>query len=179
MRIFYLSSIVDIAVLEILMSAHASVATPLIGYRDLVKPEWIDRNDHLNSMHYKTITDSAMRALFAFDGLTHERLEAEKKSIFQLEMHICYEREMRLGQPFEIRSWLIAVDEKRLHHFREIMQTADNFRAATVELMTIYIDRTTRALGHIPASDTRKIPALAAALASTPLPKNVSRRIGM
>jgi acyl-CoA thioester hydrolase len=152
---------------------------PLIGYRDRVKPEWIDANDHMNSMHYKTITDGGMRALFAAGGLSRDTLQASNSSVFQLEMHICYEREMRLDDPFEVRSWLVGADGRRLHHFHEIVQTAAGFRAATVELMTVHIDRATRRTAPMPEAMQAAFRRLAAAHAQVPHPANVSRRIAM
>jgi acyl-CoA thioester hydrolase len=153
--------------------------TPLIGYRDRVKPEWIDANDHMNSMHYRTIADGGMRALFAAGGLSRETLQAGNSSVFQLEMHICYERELRLDDPFEVRSWLIGADAKRLHHFHEIYRSADGTRAATVELMTVFIDRTTRRSAPFPPEMHRLFQALATAHAAAPRPDKVSRKISM
>ncbi|MET0378946.1 MAG: thioesterase family protein [Spongiibacteraceae bacterium] len=160
-------------------AAGTSPTIPLIGYRDRVKPEWIDNNDHLNSMHYKTIADSATRALFKIGGLTADNLRATNNSAFQLEMHICFERELRLDDPFEVRSWLIGVDAKRLHHFHEIVQTTDNFRAATVELMTVFIDRNTRRTAPMPEAMQALFQQVVATRAGITLPDKVSRRIRM
>jgi acyl-CoA thioester hydrolase len=151
----------------------------LIGYRDVVKPEWIDRNDHINSMHYKTITDSSMRALFSLGGINIEYATATNRSAFQLEMHICYEREMRLDDTFEVRSWVVAVDRKRLHHIHEIIQTKTNFRAATVELMSVHVNRVTRRSEPFPDDMFARFAAIAEAHAAGPLPSNISRRISM
>jgi acyl-CoA thioester hydrolase len=161
------------------INAETPPAIPLIGYRDRVKPEWIDNNDHLNSMHYKTIADMGTRALFKVGGLTADNLRATNNSAFQLEIHMCFEREMRLDDAFEVRSWLIDIDAKRLHHFHEIVRTADNIRAATVELMTVFIDRTTRRTAPMPEAMQAQFQQIVATRAGVTLPDKLSRRIRM
>lgn len=155
------------------------IAAPLISYRDRVKPEWIDSNDHLNTMHYKTIADWGTRTLFALAGWDAHYRESNRKTIFQLEMHIAYERELRLDQPFEVRSWLIAADAKRLHHFHEIVQTADHYRAATVELMSMHIDDATRRSVPFSPELQQGFQKILAVHSAAKPPSNVSRRIGM
>jgi len=157
----------------------STIQTPLITYTDRVRPEWIDQNDHMNTMHYKTVTNFAMRALFQLAGLHTEYLQREQKTLFQLEMHICYERELRRDDAFEIHSWLMGAGPKRLHHFHEIIHSDKGYRAATVELMTVHIDRTTRRSQPFPEEMQREFAHIALAHGAVPRPDKVSRAISM
>jgi acyl-CoA thioesterase FadM len=122
----------------------------LIGYRGPVQPAWIDENDHVDTMYYKEIADRSVVALFRRMGITSDYRTRMRATFFQAEMHICYERKLRLGDEVEVRSWVIGVDSKRIHQLHEIYRTADGVRAATVELMTLHVSEETRRVSPFP-----------------------------
>ncbi|MBV9843105.1 MAG: thioesterase family protein [Sphingomonadaceae bacterium] len=133
----------------------------------------------MDSIEYKRAADGGTQALLAHAGITRETLEAAGSTLFQLEMHIVYARELRLGDPVIVRSWLIGADGKRIHHLHEIVNEATGVRAATVELMTIHVDRSTRRSAPMPAQWVERLQDIAAAHGALPQPDTVGRRIGL
>ncbi|MBV9842914.1 MAG: thioesterase family protein [Sphingomonadaceae bacterium] len=152
---------------------------PFCDYRIRVPAEWVDENDHMDSMEYKRAADGGTRVLLGHAGITSEAIAQAGSTLFQLEMHIVFERELRLGDPVVVRSWLIGADAKRIHHFHEIVHEEAGYRAATVELMTIHVDRATRRSALMPAAWSERLQAIAAAHGAVPPPDKVGRRIGL
>src|SRR3954463_11835198 len=123
---------------------------PIIAFRGEVLPEWVDLNRHMNSMAYANLFWSHLSALFGRIGITADYPHGRRLSIFQREAHIGWERELLEGQEIEIRSWLVAFDEKRIHHFHELWDVAGDRRAATMEYLSFHIDLEARRTGPIP-----------------------------
>jgi len=59
-----------------------SIDAPLDRYRDVVRPEWIDHNRHLNVGYYLVVFDYATDEFFRWIGLdaTHRRERARRRS---------------------------------------------------------------------------------------------------
>ena len=47
-----------------LNKVHRTMSQPVIEYRDVVRPEWIDSNGHLNLAYYVVVFDYATDALY-------------------------------------------------------------------------------------------------------------------
>lgn len=152
---------------------------PVRDYRTPVLREWIDENDHMDSLHYKTVANGGTLALFRYAGLTREWLAQSGSTLFQLEMHVCYERELRLGDEIVVNSWLIGADAKRIHHFHEIMHEGAGYRAATVELMTLHVSRETRRSAPMPEPMAARFQEILAVHRALPQPSKVGRAISM
>ena len=58
---------------------------PFDGYRDVVRPEWIDENGHLNMGYYVVVFDKATDAFLDHIGLTREFKDAHEVTTFSLE----------------------------------------------------------------------------------------------
>jgi len=152
-------------------------AGPVRDYRTSVPAEWIDENDHMDTIYYKVVANDGTRALFRRVGLTPDLMASNGSTFFQAEMHICFERELRLGDPVSVHSWLVAADAKRIHHIHEIFHEAEGYRAATVELMTLHISRATRRTAPMPVDLLARLQAMATAHARLPLPDKVGHAI--
>ena len=87
---------------------------PLVLYRDVVRPEWIDFNHHLNVAFYVRAFDLATDAFFEHAGLCSDYIERTGCSLYVLEMHVSYHREMKEGAPMRFETQILDVDEKRL-----------------------------------------------------------------
>jgi acyl-CoA thioester hydrolase len=73
-----------------------------------------------------------------------------------IESHMVYEREIALGDRIEVRSWLLAVDDKRLHFFHELFNATKGGRAATSEQIDIHIDLRARRRRRVPKTCARR-----------------------
>lgn len=113
---------------------------PYIGLRVQVPPAWIDVNGHMNSTRYTLVVYDAHVAMTQAIGLGDDYVAATNCSKAVLESHMIYEREAALGDDLEVRSWLLAVDHKRLHFFHEVYNLGRDERAATSEQVDVHID---------------------------------------
>ncbi|SCW76496.1 acyl-CoA thioester hydrolase [Sphingobium faniae] len=154
-------------------------AFPLIAFRGVVEEEWVDANHHMNSMAYAQLFWTNLRTLFRHIGVSAEYVTERRLSFFQRETHISYERELRGGDPIEIRTWLIGHDVKRLHHFHELWHVERNYRAATSEYMSLHIDLSTRSTAPFPDDIRAALDQIAQGFAGLEPPAGVSRRISL
>src|SRR5215469_14576417 len=85
---------------------------PYPPYRAAVAPEWIDYNGHMNVAYYVLAFDRATDLLLDHLGLGEAYRRATNRSLFVLEAHVTYARELRAGDRFEIETRLIDADRK-------------------------------------------------------------------
>src|SRR5215510_16338211 len=98
----------------------AGPATPFDLYRDVVRPEWIDGNGHMNMGYYLVVFDFATDEFMRWIGLGTEHRRAHQVTTFCLEAHVTYHREVREGDPLRFTTRLLAFDAKRIHYFHEM-----------------------------------------------------------
>jgi acyl-CoA thioester hydrolase len=156
-----------------------AIAVPFAQYTDTVRPEWIDQNDHLNSGHYKTLADNSTRCLFAVFRAGIDPAQSSDSSFFQAEMHICYHRELRLGDAVAVRTWIVAAEPKKIHLFHEVLDGDSGQRAATVEQLMLHIDLRTRRTAPMPEMLYTNVRALADEHAKHAMPAEIGRSISM
>lgn len=113
-------------------------------YRDVVRPEWIDANGHMNIGYYVVVFDFASDAWWDYAGLTREYKESRNVMTFALESHVMYLREVREGAPLRFTSRLLDFDAKRLHLFHEMYHAEEDYLAATHEILSVHVSGETR-----------------------------------
>src|SRR5215471_14022248 len=113
---------------------------PAALYHAKVVPEWIDYNGHMNVAYYVLAFDHATDQLFDQLGIGEAYRRATNDSLFALEAHVTYERELKEGDAFAIESRLIDADRKRLHIFHHMIKSASGETAATMEVMALHVD---------------------------------------
>jgi acyl-CoA thioester hydrolase len=89
------------------------MSKPAIEYQDIVRPEWIDSNGHMNLAYYVVVFDLATDALYRALDIGDAYREASGNSCFTAETHTLYEREVHLGDKLSVRTWLLGADTKR------------------------------------------------------------------
>ncbi|MBB3260557.1 acyl-CoA thioester hydrolase [Paraburkholderia bannensis] len=107
------------------MSDHA----PSVVYRDRVRAEWVDYNGHLRDAFYMLIYSHATDALLDAIGLDHARREARGRSMFTVEAHVNYLREVREGTPLRVEVRVLEHDDKRVRVYLEMFVEAGEERA--------------------------------------------------
>jgi acyl-CoA thioester hydrolase len=143
---------------------------PVIAFEGDVNPEWVDANRHMSSMAYANLFWANLSGLFGRIGITAAYPHERRLSIFQREAHIGWERELLEGQPITIRSWLIDFDDKRIHHFHEMWNETEGYRAATMEYLSFHIDLAERRTGPIPSDIRANLERLSEGFAGLPVP---------
>lgn len=121
-------------------------------WRERVRSEWCDYNNHLNMAFYVLIFDHATDVFHDELGLDKAyRLEADC-STFAVEIHTTYMAEVHDGDEVYITTQLLDYDEKRLHYFHRMYHAEKGFLSATNEIMTVHVDLGARKV--VPMSDS-------------------------
>lgn len=152
---------------------------PYPPYRARVAPEWIDYNGHMNVAYYVLAFDRATDLLFDYLTLGEAYRRATNRSIFALEAHVTYERELKEGEAFAVETRLIGADRKRLHLFHTMTKGESAEIASTMEVMGLHVDLAGPRAVPIPDAAYAKIEALLAAHRRLPAPPQLGRKIGI
>jgi acyl-CoA thioester hydrolase len=155
------------------------MSQPVIVHEDVVRPEWIDSNGHMNLAYYVVVFDLATDKLYASLGIGDAYRDATGNSCFTAETHTLYEREVRLGDRLRVHTWLLGADSKRLHYFHELFHSDSGERSAVQELMALHIDMRVRRVAPFPDVQRMVLQAAVAKYAPAQLPKGAGRRISM
>ena len=122
----------------------SDLAAPLDAYRDVVRPEWIDHNGHMNMGYYLVVFDFATDEFFRWVGLGEAHRKARGITTFCLEAHVTYHREVRSGDPLRFTTLLLGHDAKRIHYIHAMYHAREGYLASTNELMSLHVDLATR-----------------------------------
>jgi acyl-CoA thioester hydrolase len=158
---------------------HDGIPAPFDRYRDVVRPEWIDHNRHMNMGYYLLVFDLATDAWLSWVGLDLAHRDAHEVTTFCLEAHVTYHREVREGDPLRFTTRLLDHDAKRIHYFHEMYHAREGYLAATNELMTLHVSRHTRRASPMAASIQQRLARIQSAHAHLPRPAQAGRRIGL
>jgi acyl-CoA thioester hydrolase len=158
---------------------HRSMSRPVIEYEDVVRPEWIDSNGHMNLAYYVVVFDFATDALYRALGIGDAYRAASGNSCFTAETHTLYEREVHLGDRLLVRTWLLGADTKRLHYFHEMFHAESGERSAVQELMALHIDMGVRRVAPFPPERNAALQQAVQDYAPSVLPNGAGRRIAL
>ena len=96
-----------------------------------------------------------------------------------VESHCIFEKELCEGDDIEVISWLLSVDEKRLHTFHEIYCTNKAYRAAAGEHLDVHIDLQTRRVSPFPKAVLQRLQLIESEFAKLAKPNKVGSTIKM
>ncbi|WP_395458364.1 thioesterase family protein [Azospirillum melinis] len=150
---------------------------PLTLHRETVRPEWIDYNGHMNVAYYLLAFDHATDAVLDRFGIGKAYVAAENRSVFVVDAHLTYAREVTEGTPLRFDSLLLGADAKRLHLFHEMRHAEEGWLAATAEVMLLHVDLGTRKTGPFPPAVAAALAGQAAAHAVLPQPPQAGRAV--
>jgi acyl-CoA thioester hydrolase len=160
-------------------SSETPMPPPLPPFRATVPPEWIDYNGHMNLAYYVLAFDKATDGLLDYLGLGEAYRRASNCSIYALEAHVTYDRELKLGAPLAIETQLIDADDKRLHFFHRMTHAEEGYLAATTELMALHVDLAQPKAVSLPPAARAAVERLLAAHRALPAPPQLGRRIAL
>jgi acyl-CoA thioester hydrolase len=113
---------------------------PLDVYRTAVQADWIDYNGHMNVAYYVLVFDRATDALLDRLGIGAAYRQRSNHTIYVLEAHVTYEREVKEGDALRVTTQLVDADAKRLHVFHAMHHAEEGYLAATNELLALHVD---------------------------------------
>ena len=151
------------------------IGSPIV--EGVVKPEWIDVNNHMNVAWYVAAFDLGVDELWERLGITAEYMEQENASTFAVEAHVTYQRELVEGDRFVVTSQLLAYDEKRIHQFMRLYHAGEGYLSATAEWMNLHVDLTTRRVSPWPAHVLESLAELGSSQGDLPYPGEAGRQM--
>ncbi len=108
-------------------------------HREPVRDEWIDYNGHVMDGYYSVIFGHAIDTVMVHIGLDAEYRQRTGCTLYTLESHVRFLREVKAGTSVEVRTRVVDVDAKRLRLCFEMV--VDDTVVATQESMTIHVDQ--------------------------------------
>jgi acyl-CoA thioester hydrolase len=155
----------------------------LVSWQGKVEPQWVDYNGHLNDAYYMVIFSHATDGLMAHIGLDAAGRAATGHTMYTLEVHLNYVKEVHEGVAVEVRTQILGVDAKRVHIFHTLNRQDDGTLLATNEQMLANIDASNVQAGPKTAPFVASVAArlfpLAHSHASLARPANAGRSIAL
>jgi acyl-CoA thioester hydrolase len=145
--------------------------------RESVRPEWIDYNGHMNVAWYVAAFDNAGESFLEQVGLGPTYRREADASVFSVESHVTYQREVHEGDLLEFRTKLIGFDAKRVHYIQTMYRVADGALSATAEWVVLHVDMKTRRTAPIPEAIQARLRDLQARQRDLPVPAEAGRFI--
>lgn len=111
----------------------------LYEYHTHVNETWVDHNGHMNDAEYNRVFSDATDAWLAFLGLDVQTIDRIGYTVFTLENHVMYLKEIKVNEPITVSVELFDYDAKRLHVFMTLSNEAHD-KCATYEVMLMGMD---------------------------------------
>ncbi|QDQ98245.1 thioesterase family protein [Tomitella fengzijianii] len=90
-----------------------------------------------------------------------------------------HSRSARLGEGIAVDSWLLGVDDKRLHFFHEMRSLESGIRVAAGEQLDLHFDLGARRAAPFPGEVRARLAALWEAQRSAGLPTGIGKTSGV
>lgn len=152
---------------------------PLGLHRERVLPEWLDYNEHMNVAYYVLAFDHATDAFADHIGIGWDHTKTTRGSIFIVEAHVAYLREVVKDDPLRFTTHVLDFDERRIHFAHEMYHDEAGYLAATNELMMLHVDLDERRAVAMPEAVLNRLADLRDSHAKLPRPKGLSRPMGL
>ncbi|NYI95369.1 thioesterase family protein [Streptomonospora nanhaiensis] len=153
------------------MTAEPGTGAGAVLFRQPVRPEWIDYNGHLSEAYYVLVFGFATDALMERVGLGPAYREATGRSLYTVEAHVRYLREVGAGTEVEVRTRVLSVGAKKVRFCHEMLLEGD--LRATEELMALHVDQAAGSAVPFPPEVADRLSALV-----EPAPDYAGRSIG-
>ncbi|MSO93862.1 MAG: thioesterase-like protein [Rhodospirillales bacterium] len=148
-------------------------------HAEVVRPEWIDYNGHMNLAYYVLAFDHATDTVFDHMGIGIAYIREQQASLFVLEAHVTYEREMYEGEGIGVTSQILGLESKRLVLFHRMYRIAKRELVATNELLCLNVDFKTRRAAPIAEAALQRLRPIAEKHARLPRPPQAGRGIDL
>ena len=111
--------------------------------------DWTDYNGHMNLAFYIHLFDQGWDVLLDKFQMGGDSAKVEKRSTFAVESHTKYIKEVKEGDKVDINLLFLDRDTKRMVYQLEIFSKSGNYRAATSEVCSIYVNLDLRKVTEI------------------------------
>ncbi len=155
------------------------IDAPLRLYRTTVKPEWLDYNGHMNEAYYVLVFSHATDAFMDYAGQDETYRACSNCSIYTLETHVMYLREVSEGEEVRVETRLLEHDAKRYRLFHGMYRSNGDDLLATGEHMLLHVDMAGPKSVPFPQDIAERLAAIRAAHADLPVPEQAGRAIAL
>ncbi len=155
-----------------------NIDAPLALLTDTVHPEWLDYNQHMSEGYYGVAFCHVTDAFMDFIGLHAEYRSQTQCTIYTVETHINYLRELKVGNQLHFTTQLLGFDQKRMLVFHEMYHTEQGYLAATMEAMLLHVNHEPRVV-VMPTEIMVNVEAVFKAHVTLPRPPQAGRSISM
>jgi len=143
-----------------------------------IEKEWIDYNGHMNMAYYNVLLDRCTDEAFELIGIGHNYAKERRLTTYTAEVHICYLRELHLGDCVQATLQILDHDDKRIRYFQELRHV-DGWLAATSEDLVLHVDMAGPKVAPLPPDMKERVEAMAKAHAALPVPERAGRSIAI
>ncbi|MBF0841056.1 MULTISPECIES: thioesterase family protein [Mammaliicoccus] len=148
------------------------------NYQTTVQNEWLDYNNHMNDAEYNRVFSQATDAWLAHIGLDVQTIKDIKYTVFTLENHITYQKEVPKNETLNVSVQLIDFDQKRCHVFMNMFNSSNEL-CSTYEVMLMGIDVESGRPSAFPDNIIEQIKNESVKKQDDSLPRELGRQIGI
>lgn len=152
---------------------------PLALYKETVRPEWVDYNQHMMDGYYAVVFSYATDAFLDYVGLDAAYRARSGCSTYTAEGHLLFLRELKEGAPLQLTTQLLGYDSKRMHLFHTMSHATERYLAATCEWMMVHVDVKQGQSAPLPPVVAAALATLYAGQATLPWPAQAGRIISL
>jgi acyl-CoA thioester hydrolase len=134
-----------------------------VVYRAVIPPDYKDRMNHMNVRWYMVLYDEAGDGLFTLFGQTPDYYASQGTGGFDLEHHVNYLNEVRIGDTVAIRARLLRRTAKRLHYMLFMVNETRGLLSSTFECVNSHADLRLRRTSPYPDTIAARLDDLIAA----------------
>jgi len=106
----------------------------------IIKKEWTDYNNHMNMAYYVLVFDQIWELILEKFKMGEQSAKTTNMSTMVVETHTTYNNEVKEGDEVQINLTFLDHDKKRLHYKMEMIEKSSKKLAATLEMLSLYID---------------------------------------
>jgi acyl-CoA thioester hydrolase len=110
-----------------------------ILHKSKVLPQWVDYNGHMSEAFYVLIFGHATDAFYDHIGFDSDYRTKNFQSLYTVEAHVSYLREVREGESLKINTEVIGYDKKRIHLFHEMIHEKTGKTVAEEEILALHV----------------------------------------
>ncbi|WP_435138104.1 thioesterase family protein [Pseudopelagicola sp. nBUS_19] len=139
-----------------------------------LEEEWIDYNGHLNMAYYNVLFDRGLEQVWEKLGFDYTYRRETGCTTFSAEFHVCYLREIHLGDTVRVSTHLLDYTEKSFHFYQELIYQS-GWVSATAEGVSLHIDQSGPLVTNLPNEILANFKVLHRAHQHLPRPERVGR----
>ena len=153
------------------------IPAPFVSSVMEIEPEWIDYNGHLNMAYYNVLFDRCADEAYEILGFGPD-YATRGFTTYTAEFHLCYVRELHLGDRVRVSLQLVDHDASKFHTYQEIHHV-DGWLAAAGEALGLHIDRSGPKVAPFPDDIAANVAAMKAAHDRLGRPERAGRSVGI